>query len=555
MSIRSKLFFSFSIVIALVVAVASYGVHAISDAENLVVRLYDRPFMAMSYARAAQVKFSDARTALERGLLLRDAARETSDAIFTAAMNDVMKDLTIVRDRLAQGDYAERIGNTQQLAQDWYRMGLQIINPPADSLTELPLSTNVMHQAEIVAAAIDRNVEDASEYGFLFRAQAKAQVAGSQASLISLVILTVVAGILFSLGIAYSFGGAIRNAMAISERIAAGNLLERISTTRRDELGRLLVSLGKMQEALQMQAENQRLEAQSKDRNHANQIARRQHIEQQIADFRSSVSKMLNQTDEMTGRMNLTARTLSIISTEADNQAKVAAGVADETSGNVTIVAAGTEQLDDSIREIVGRLALATDVVSNATDMADAAKNTIFRLAESAERIDDVVSLIRSIAERTNLLALNAAIEAARAGDSGRGFAVVASEVKALATQTTKATGDISNLITEMQSSTSQAVEDIKSVTSVMMEINAATAEIATAVRQQGAATEGIARSIQSVASATQNVARNISGATTSIGDTNCAAAEVLNAAKYMTSHSSDLRASVDRFLREVATA
>jgi len=110
-------------------------------------------------------------------------------------------------------------------------------------------------------------------------------------------------------------------------------------------------------------------------------------------------------------------------------------------------------------------------------------------------------------------------------------------------------------LITQMQSSTSQAVEDIKSVTSVMMEINAATAEIATAVRQQGAATEGIARSIQSVASATQNVARNISGATTSIGDTNCAAAEVLNAAKYMTSHSSDLRASVDRFLREVATA
>src|ERR1039458_2408465 len=101
MSIRSKLFFSFSIVIALVVAVASYGVHAISDAENLVVRLYDRPFMAMSYAHAAQVKFSDARTALERGLLLRDAARETSDAIFTAAMNAVMEDLTIVRDGLA----------------------------------------------------------------------------------------------------------------------------------------------------------------------------------------------------------------------------------------------------------------------------------------------------------------------------------------------------------------------------------------------------------------------------------------------------------------------
>jgi methyl-accepting chemotaxis protein len=310
-----------------------------------------------------------------------------------------------------------------------------------------------------------------------------------------------------------------------------------------------------MQEALRKQANDQRAAAEFKDQDNANQIARRQRIEQQVANFRNSVGKIFNQADEMTGRMNLTARKLSMISTEADNRAKDAAGAAEETSDNVVSVAISTEQLDTSIREISGRLASATDVVSSATEMAGTTKKLIFRLAESAERIDDVVGLIRSIAEQTNLLSLNATIEAARAGDAGRGFAVVASEVKTLATQTAKATIDISDQISEVQLSSTQAVERIKSIASVMTEIHVATTEITAAVRQQGIATEEIARRIQSVASATQNVARNVAGTTTSIGDTSCAAAEVLDAAEYMTTHTNDLRKSVDRFLQEVATA
>jgi methyl-accepting chemotaxis protein len=553
MSIRLKLFLAFSVVLALAVGLAAYGVQAISDAEDLVVRLYDQPFMAVSYARAAQSKFSDARRALERGMVLRDTARESSIAIFTAAMNDVMENLRIVRERLAQAGRAERVGNAQQLVQDWYRMGLNITKPPADGLTELPFSTDVIRQADTVAAAIEQIVEDASAYGFKFRAQAKAEVAASQVSLMTLAILTVVAGILFSLGIASSFGRAIRNAMAISERIAAGNLLEKVSTTRRDELGRLLVSLGQMQTALRTQADNQRSAAESKDRDHADQIARRQHMEQQIADFRDSVGKMLSQAHEMTGRMNLTAQALSMISAEADQQAKEAASAAEETSGNVATVAASTDQLDASIREITGRLARASDVVSGATEMANATEKMIFRLAESAEQIDDVVGLIRSIAERTNLLALNATIEAARAGDAGRGFAVVASEVKALATQTAKATEAISGQISEVQSSTTTAVKRIKAIVGVMTEIKTATTEITVGIRQQETATEEIARNIQGVADATKNVTRNVAGATKSISDTNRAASEVLETAANMTSHTSDLRESVDRFLQEVA--
>ncbi len=552
MSIRSKLFLAFTVVLSLAVSIAAYGVHAIANAENLVVQLYDQPFMAVSYARAAQSKFSDARAAMERGM--RDNTVGSNDAVLTA-VDDVVQDLAIVGERTTDADHLKKIGNAQQLAQDWFRTASRITKQSADSLSTPPLPTDLMHLADTVAGAIDHVVEDASEYGFNFRSLAKGRVAASQASLISLAIATVVAGVLFSLGISFSFGRAIRNAMAISERIAAGNLLEKVSTTRRDELGRLLVSLGQTQEVLRTQAQDQRLAAESKDRDHADQIARRQRMEQQIADFRGSIGKMLNQAEEMTGRMNLTAQTLSMISAEADLQAKEAAHGAEETSSNVASVAASTNELDASIREITGRVASASDVVSGAAELADATEKMISRLVESTERIDDVVGLIRSVAEQTNLLALNATIEAARAGDAGRGFAVVASEVKALATQTAKATQEISGQITDVQSSTSRAVEGIRSIVGVMAEINNTTADIAGAVRQQGTATEEIARNIQGVADATQNVARNVAGTTSSISDTNRAAAEVLESAEYMTSHSAELRASVDRFLRDVAAA
>jgi methyl-accepting chemotaxis protein len=555
MSIRTKLLLAFSIVLALAAGVAAYGIRAISNADALVVRLYDQPFMAVSYARSAQVKFAYAHAAMERIFLLHGAERESNDAVFKTAINDVMEDLTVVGERLTQVGHAQGVADAKRLAQDWYRMGLQITEPPAGGAAEAPLSANVMSQADTVAAAIDRVVEDASEYGFKFRSQAKAEVVASRSNLTMLAITTGVVGIMLSLGIAYSFGRAIRNAMAISERVAAGNLSEKISTRRRDELGRLLTSLGQMQEALRNQDDAKRLAAELKDHDHSNQIAQRQRMERQIADFRGSVGKLLNQAHEMTGRMNLTARTLSVISAEADKQANEATDAAAETSGKVATVAASTQQLDASIREITGRLASATDVISSATEMADATEKMVFRLAASAERIDNVVGLIRSIARQTNLLALNATIEAARAGDAGRGFSVVASEVKALAMQTAKATEEISGQILEVQSSTSLAVEKIKSIVSVMTEINNATTEISIGVREQGTATEEIARNIQGVADATKYVAQNVAGATNSISDTNHAASEVLETAAYMTSHTSDLRESVDRFLQEVATA
>jgi len=553
MSIRSKLFLAFSIVLALAIAIATYAIQAISRAEGLVVQLYDKPFMAVSYARGAQVRFSDARKAFEVGLLRDDTVREAHIAAFSASMKDVTDDLAIVSERLSDTEYADRVAQARQLAEEWRRAAETVITgaTPGDTLS----ATDEKNKADTVAAAIDQVVEDASEYGFKFRAQAKAKVADSRVGLITLATATVLAGVLFSLGIAVSLGRAIRNAVGISERIANGNFSEQVLTKRRDELGRLLISLGQMQHALRSQAEARRSAAAAKDQEHGLQVARRQRMEQEITDFRGSIGKILNNAYEMTERMNSTATSLAMISAEADTQSKDAAGAAEETSSHVATVAVSTDELNASIHEISSRLAAATDIVNSATQTAGDTEQMVFRLAKSAEHIDSIAGLIRSIAEQTNLLALNATIEAARAGDAGRGFAVVASEVKGLAIQTAKATEEISGQISEVQSSTGLAVDRIKSIVTVMAEIDKATAEIAAAVRQQGVATEEIARNIQGVADSTHDVARNVADATKSISDTNRVAANVLETATHMTSHTKNLREAVDQFLQKAAEA
>src|SRR5207253_6149568 len=146
------------------------------------------------------------------------------------------------------------------------------------------------------------------------------------------------------------------------------------------------------------------------------------------------------------------------------------------------------------------------------TAVAQAAKSgaTVQGLAKAAQRIGDVVELINTIAGQTNLLALNATIEAARAGEAGRGFAVVASEVKALAEQTAKATGEISQQITGIQAATQDSVAAIKEIGDTIGRMSEIASTIASAVQEQGMATQEISRNVQQAAHGTRQVSSNI---------------------------------------------
>jgi methyl-accepting chemotaxis protein len=194
-------------------------------------------------------------------------------------------------------------------------------------------------------------------------------------------------------------------------------------------------------------------------------------------------------------------------------------------------------------------------MASEAVGQARSTTDRVSELSKAATRIGDVVELINTIAGQTNLLALNATIEAARAGEAGRGFAVVASEVKALAEQTAKATGEIGQQISGIQSATQESVGAIKDISGTIEKLSEISSAIAAAVEEQGAATQEISRNVQQASQGTQQVSSNITEVQRGATETGSASSQVLSSAQLLSSDSNRLKLEVGKFLNTVRAA
>jgi len=283
------------------------------------------------------------------------------------------------------------------------------------------------------------------------------------------------------------------------------------------------------------------------------QEARRAVIDEAIVWFRESVEKVLKTVGDSVAAMKSTATMLSATSNETTAHTAGAVDTSNEAVGRVDVASTAADELSKSIAEINRQLVRASEVVRAAATEAQTTNQEIAGLAQTAQKIDDVVKLIQSVAGQTNLLALNATIEAARAGAAGKGFAVVASEVKALAVQTAKATDDIAAQIAAVQGSTQSAVRAIGSITGRMGEIQQFTAAIATAIEQQHASTNEISDNVAAAASGTKSVVSVLQRVTGAIADMHNSADTVLAASQAVEKAADSLRGSVDGFLRKVA--
>jgi methyl-accepting chemotaxis protein len=283
------------------------------------------------------------------------------------------------------------------------------------------------------------------------------------------------------------------------------------------------------------------------------QEERRAVIEAAIAGFRNEVESLLSGVSNRATAMRATATSLFDSSRTTSHRAEGAVAAFNDASANVETAAIAANELSRSIAEIDRQLAHTSEIVRYATSEAQATDREIAILHDGAQKIGDVIKLIRDIAGQTNLLALNATIEAARAGESGRGFAVVASEVKSLAVQTAKATEDIASHITAVQNSTVGAVEAIRRIANRMHEINQSTSAVAASVEQQNSATGEISQGVASAAKGTGvvvSVMNDVAGATS---ETRASAQIVLDASETVETAVSNLRAKVEGFLGKVA--
>jgi len=317
---------------------------------------------------------------------------------------------------------------------------------------------------------------------------------------------------------------------------------------RADEIGALARAIQIFQDAM---GRNRNLASQLSQDSAARE-ERALHIEQSADAFREAIGAIMRGLSDNASAMRETAQTITRVTADASHRAGTAADATEQASHNVTAVAGAAEELSASVEEIGRQVRQSATAVEQTGQRTEKSIAEIESLAAATQRIDGVLTLIQTIAEQTNLLALNATIEAARAGDAGRGFAVVAHEVKALAGQTAKATADISENVSMIQSSTRNAVDAVREIGGAVREINEVTSAIAGAVGQQDQATREISSNAQSAAQGNETLVANIASLRDAIGETDTAAASVLSAASSLTSTAETLSREVETFFRNL---
>ncbi|MEY9282110.1 methyl-accepting chemotaxis protein [Bradyrhizobium yuanmingense] len=334
--------------------------------------------------------------------------------------------------------------------------------------------------------------------------------------------------------------------------LAAGqHEVEIPATGRSDEIGQVAGSLQHFKDSLLAKKsadEAAAIEAEAK-------LKRSQRMDQIAREFEAMIGDVINTVSSASSELEASAGTLTSTAEQSEKVTATVAAASEQASTNVQTVAAAAEEMASSVDEISRQVQDSARIAGEAVQQAGRTNEHVGELARAAGRIGDVVELISQIAGQTNLLALNATIEAARAGEAGRGFAVVASEVKALAEQTAKATGEISQQISGIQTATEDSVGAIKSIGDTISRMSEIASAIAAAVEEQGAATREISRNVQQAARGTQQVSASIVDVQRGASQTGSASSNVLASARSLSGESSRLKTEVGKFLDAIRAA
>jgi methyl-accepting chemotaxis protein len=412
-------------------------------------------------------------------------AADRADKVVAAWSQDVPESMRDAFDRLRA-----RIATFRSFRSETVRLGLeqgaQAARIQGDNDANREVRTQLNKDLESFAADLDREAAQIANENH--RLAGFGQMMTSAA--LGVVLLICVGGMRF----AYArISRPILKLISKMNLISNGDLdINLTPSARRDEIGDLTSAVLAYRDAVVNSIDLQSTIRSRMVEREAEQAT----LKTKIAEFDAEAQAIFRDVNALT--QSMAARATQVATTSM------------QTTANVQTVAASAEELSASVVDINTRVGEAAATAGRGVELTRTSAEAIAALRASGDRIGTIVGLIQSIAEQTNLLALNAAIEAARAGEAGRGFSIVANEVKALATQTARATDEISGQINAMQQATHTTVQAIDEIDVAIQSIDRITASVAVAIDAQKGATSDIARSVGEVAQGTAAVDKDI---------------------------------------------
>jgi len=484
---------------------------------------------------------------LEALRFLRAASAESADRA-SALIQDARRQIADLATGLPPA-LADR-SQAAQTAVETYAVAFLEARRAMETMRELVSVTNRRH-AEALQSALDSLGSVEAAAGAAAEAHAGAALDAAETTLLFGVGIALLFGMGFAFVIARSVSHPIRALTTVTTRLSAGDLAVHVPGTERgDETGALARAVAVFQEGLRAAEAARDAAAAARMAAEAERAASLRAMADRVeSEGGAAVDAVARQMEAMAA--DATAMAVSAESVAADSTS--VSDAAGEAQRNINTVAAATEQLGASIREITQQINGATQATGLAAQRGADGRERIAVLSQEVERIGGVARVIADIAGQTNLLALNATIEAARAGEAGKGFAVVASEVKQLAAQTAKATEEIARQVQEVTTATEGAVAIVRDMADAVAQVDQAAAAIAAAMEEQSAATQEIARAVAETSAAANQVAESIGAVSGEATENGARAAHMRSGADSARKAVAELRRTIIRVLREAA--
>ena len=556
MSIRIKLLIACLVLLGVFVGKGFYAQQTVNSLGKLAIDMYDGPVMSVNYVQLAVRGFEDASDFLKTTTQF-DNRVNWQDAVpqFDGQIKELLENFSVVKERATTEESRAKVDEAVAVIEQWRAAAITRLGGAAGGATSI-LDDNQMAVLQGKATtALDELTEMILADGYAARKSASetlVEAAREEWIITGATGLVILAASWLLLKMIM---GPLKKAMDAARTIAAGNLEQQISSRATDEFGRLLEALEAMRGELRKQRDQETETAHRQAADAAAKAERQQRIDSMSQTFAQRVEQLMQGVSGACSALNETSQQMDGLASRTNTIAVDAKQNAEQASGSVVVISSATEQLSSSIDQIADLVGRSATISNEAVARMNETSKTVGALNDMSLKVSEVVVLIRSIAEQTNLLALNATIEAARAGEAGRGFAVVAQEVKALATQTARATEEIEAQVQSMQSASGSTNQAFKNFVEIVGQISTMAGDVSRAVSEQSQSTREISQNATATASGASQLTATIGDLGEASQQTGQASSRVMSATRDVSEQTRLINDEIVRYVREMRSA